>query len=432
MTSSGQIFNKKLPLVVITWVRQNLAFLLILFTLVLFTSKSLYNIPVAIMAILGLRLTIISRGQIFLDPVVRGFTWLFLLLWLPLLISLPDAANFQHSAQTVFPYLRFLFMGIYILHEKNNLALLPKVRLAVFSVVVFWAVDGCIQYLIGFNLTGFPYEAGHITGMFYPRNTIAHMLAALSPLFFDSIRIYSKRYKWSWLLILPVVAVILLSGRRAAWIMLAMSLAGYLYYLYQFTAPGKVIKKNVLIVFSTCLITGLIVVFTNVSLQERIVTTAGLFSLDYESADIATARRLPIWETAIVVFQENWINGVGPRGFRHVYQHYSDADNFWHASPPTHPHQLLLEVAAETGMVGLFGLLLFAWLFCHLFLVRAILPVLFPWILSVLIIMFPFSSNLAFYSSYWASIIWWFLCISMLALIQARTARPQLADYTGT
>jgi len=418
MTSSDQTINNRMPISVLTWVRDNLAFLLILFTLILFTSKSLYNIPVGIMAILGLWQSITSRGRIFLDPVIRGYTGLFLALWLPLLVSLPDAANFQHSAQTVFPYLRFLFMGIYILHGINNTGLLSKIRLAVFCIVVFWAIDGCIQYIVGFNLAGFPYEAGHITGMFYPRNTIAHLLAALSPLFFESIRIYSKRYKWSWLLILPVIAVILLSGRRAAWIMLAMSLTGYTYYLFKFTSPTRVLKKKLQVVFSACLITGLVVILSNTPLQDRILTTAGLFSLDYESADIATARRLPIWETAIVVFRENWINGVGPRGFRHVYQRYSDEGNFWHASPPTHPHQLLLEVAAETGLIGLAGLLLFTWLFCRLIFVRAQLPMLFPWILSVLIIMFPFSSNLAFYSSYWASIIWWFLSLTLLALKQ--------------
>jgi O-antigen ligase len=428
MTSSYQTINNRTPLSVLTWARDNLAFLLILFTLVLFTSKSLYNIPVGIMAVLGLWQSIASRGKIFLDPVVRGYTCLFLALWLPLLISLPDAANFQHSAQTVFPYLRFLFMGIYILYEKNSHGMLPKVRLAIFCVVVFWAIDGCIQYLIGFNLAGFPYEAGHITGMFYPRNTIAHILAALSPLFFESIRIYSKRYKWSWLLILPVIAVILLSGRRAAWIMLAMSLAGYSYYLFKYTSPGRAIKKKLLVVFSAGLITGLIVILSNTPLQDRILTTAGLFSLDYEAADIAMARRLPIWETAIVVFRENWINGVGPRGFRHVYQQYSDVDNFWYASPPTHPHQLLLEVAAETGLAGLTGLLLFAWLFIRLLFVRTQLPMLFPWILSVLIIIFPFSSNLAFYSSYWASIIWWFLSLTILALKQGLRVTTQPAE----
>jgi len=428
MTSSDQPINNSTHLSVLTWARDNLAFLLILFTLFLFTSKSLYNIPVGIMAILGLWQSIASRGRIFLDPVVRGYTCLFLVLWLPLLVSLPDAANFQHSAQTTFPYLRFLFMGVYLLHEKNITGLLSKIRLAVFCVVVFWAIDGCIQYMVGYNLAGFPYEAGHITGMFYPRNTIAHMLAALSPLFFDSIRLYSKRYKWSWLLILPVIAVILLSGRRAAWIMLAMSLVGYTYYLFKFTSPTRAIKQRLLAVFSAGLVTALVVILSNTSLQDRILTTAGLFSLDYESADIATARRLPIWETAIVVFRENWINGVGPRGFRHVYQRYSDESNFWHASPPTHPHQLLLEVAAETGLIGLAGLLLFAWLFCRLSFVRAQLPMLFPWMLSVLIIMFPFSSNLAFYSSYWASIIWWFLSLTLLGLKQTRIVSRQESE----
>jgi len=397
--------------------KSNLAFILLLLTLVLMVSKSLYNVPVSIMAIIGLTRMIRSPRLVFADPLIRVYSVLFLCLWLPLLISLPDAVNVGHSARTVIPYLRFLFMGIYVLLEKDNILVYSRLTAAVFCVAVFWGVDATIQYIFGTNLFGYPYQPGHITGMFYPDNTIAHVLAALSPLYFESVRIYSKKYRWVWLAILPLLVVILLSGRRAAWIMLAISVAGYLFYLFRHTGIGHSARRNLLLIILAGLATTLVVILTSTPLQDRMAVTAGLFSLDYELTDLATARRLPIWETAVEIFRHNWINGVGPRGFRYVYQQYSSNNNFWHETGTTHPHQLLLEVLVETGVIGFVGLALFAWIFCSFFMVKArASSTVFPWILSIFLVMFPFSTNMAFYGSYWASVIWWFLVVAFVSM----------------
>ena len=82
----------------------------------------------------------------------------------------------------------------------------------------------------------------------------------------------------------------------------------------------------------------------------------------------------------------------------------------------------------ETGVLGLVGLLVFAWIFCSYFLAAAHLPRVYPAIISVLVITFPLSSSLAFYGSYWSTVIWWFLLYSFLALPPA--ARPHVTTTT--
>ena len=397
------------------WLQDNLAFILLLSTLILFSSKSLYNIPVGIMAILGLWRCARAPRVVFADPAIRFYSTLFMALWIPQLLSLTDAVNFDHSTGTVFPYLRFLFMGIYILTDSRLDVLLSRIRHTSFWVAVFWGIDAMIQYIAGANLFGYPYEPGHITGMFYPDNTITHVLAALSPLYFDMIRTYSRKHMAAWLLILPLFAVVVLGERRAAWIMLAISVCGYLYYLLRYTDFWKTSRNPILVTAFSCLALLAFLIWSNQTLQDRIVTTAGLFSLDYELTDQATARRLPIWETSVEIIRHHWINGIGPRGFRHAYEQYSTPDNYFHEIGTTHPHQLLLEVVAETGLIGLAGLFVFIYVFCRRLLTPDRLPRIFPVLLSVLIIMFPFSSNLAFYGSYWSSVIWWFLLYTVLA-----------------
>lgn len=411
------------------WIKSNLAFVLIILALVLFTSKSLYNIPVSIMAAIGLWGTIKSPHSVIMNPQVRIFFMLFLCLWVPLLISLPDAVNISHSSKTVFAYLRFLFMGIYLLQERNALFQSSKLTTSIFFVALFWVTDALIQYTAGVDLFGYPYEPGHITGMFYPRNTIAHILAALSPLYFEQIRIYSKKFDWSWILILPLLAVILLSGRRAAWVMLAISIFGYCIYLNKINRAKKGLIKKFAIITGACAVTLVLVVSTNKPLQDRIITTVGLFSLDYELIDIATARRLPIWETALAVFQENRFNGIGPRGFRHVYQQYSDKSNYWHETGVTHPHQMILEILAETGLVGLAGLLVFICLFSHYFINRHQFLILFPWCLCVFIVMFPLNTNMAFYGSFWSSVTWWFLILLVLNRDPAASSKKNATGH---
>ena len=154
-------------------IKQNWSIILILLAIIGFVSKSLYNYPLAIMAIIGFYRFALSPKLIWEDEVLKTFIILFLCLWIPLLVSLFDAVNPLRSSQTVFSYIRFLFAGLFIIQElsKDNKYFNVFVN-CIFFIVFFWCIDASIQFFVGFNLLGFPYTTGEITGMFYPRNTI--------------------------------------------------------------------------------------------------------------------------------------------------------------------------------------------------------------------------------------------------------------------
>ncbi|GJM04971.1 MAG: hypothetical protein DHS20C09_09620 [marine bacterium B5-7] len=140
--------------------------------------------------------------------------------------------------------------------------------------------------------------------------------------------------------------------------------------------------------------------------NDRFNVTLGLFSNDYKTIDNATASRLPLWETALTIFKQNPINGIGPRGYRHVYTEYSEPDDYWHKLTQTHPHLLLLEIMAETGVLGLIGYLL---IFYPLIILAKQSPLkkeLLPFFIPVLVALFPFNAHMAFYGSIWSSVIW--------------------------
>ncbi len=415
------------------WLKSNFAVLLILLALVLFISKSLYNIPVGIMAVTGLFRFIKSPKQSWQNPAVRIYVTLFLCLWVPMLISLVDAVNPGHSNQTGFAYLRFLFAGIFVIEAIGERKILDKLDISIFCLMVFWCLDAVIQYLFKVDLFGHPYTPGYITGIFYPEITIGHVTAALSPLYFESIRVYNNKYRWTWVLLIPLFAVVLLSGRRAAWIMLLVSATGYLFYFLKLNCYDKRLLKKICLTGSVIVISMGLVFASNQPLQKRLQVTTKIFSGDSELADIATGRRISLWQTSIIIFRDNWINGVGPRGFRYVYKQYSNKDNYWHESGQTHPHQLILEVLAETGTTGFTGLLLFTILFYRYIKKQRIGMPLFPWLLAILTVIFPLNTHMAFYGSYWSSLFWWLMAITFAgANIQLMERKRLKLDAQGS
>ena len=393
-----------------TWLKEYWPCLLILLTIIGFVSKALYNYPMGVMAVIGLYRAILSYRDIWNDPVQKSFIIIFLCAWLPQAISFPDAVNPSHSAHTILPYLRFLFAGFFVIQElskdKNRLKF---VIYSVFFIVTFWCVDASIQFFFGQNLLGYPYDSQHITGMFYPRNTISHICSILSVFCFLVIYQNLNKYKWLWLTLLPLFFVILISGRRAAWVMLALSSFGFIIYLYLCAENKKTILKITgLITLVISIVLGSTIIFHKPA-NERFNATLGLFSNDYELINEATAKRLPIWETAYSVFKDNPVNGIGPRGFRYIYEDYAPPDTFWVSQ--THPHLLILEIITETGSIGFFAYLTLLLLLVKFALNRKKLKYEFPFLLSVFVALFPLNAHMAFYGSIWSSMIWWLMAI---------------------
>ena len=163
------------------------------------------------------------------------------------------------------------------------------------------------------------------------------------------------------------------------------------------------------------------------SLNARVGQTAGLFSGNYAQANAATSQRLPIWKVAVRVVEDHWINGIGPRGFRYIYPQYGEKDDpFLADNPnvgPNHPHQLLLEIATETGLIGVIGYLaaLIYWVRLMLGTARKKKGVALSVMGGVLIAIMPINAHMAFYASFWSCITWWLMMLG-LALWQTAPA----------
>ena len=391
----------------------------------LFCTKTLFNIPFFLVAFLGLYCLIKSPLSLFENTALRALLICFLCLWLPQLASLPDAVNPSRAMKTTFSYVHFFFAGIFIILALQERGALQKINLFIFSVLAFWAIDALLQFFVGINLFGYPYEQkGQLSGMFYPKIRLGHVVAALLPVSLEFVRQHGHHYRWSWLLLAVSFTVLLLSGKRAAWIMAGIGCVAYFIYfcLYCRTIRLKALLVPSLIV--VCFLSA--VVWQHEPINDRINKSLNLFSGDYELINNATARRLPLWKTAADIFKDNPVNGVGPRGYRFVFADYADKEGYWMQygrQGSTHPHQALLEIAAETGGAGLLGFILF-WAYLIFFVAKQLRykHSFVPWAICAGLAWLPLNAHMAFYGSYWSSVGWWILCVALAQLFQEEQA----------
>lgn len=396
-------------------VTDNAPWLLIATAALLLTTTTLSLVPIGIMAALGLWQVAKGPRAICREPACRGLALLFLCLWLPQLVSLIDAVNFPRSAKTALSYPAYLFCGIFIVRALAQPGQFARLSLALLCLVAFWCVDAFAQYATGANLFGYPYQEGGLTGMFHPKIRLGLVVAVLAPIVLEALRRLNKDSPFSWLIMVPLIAVVFLSGRRSAWVILALSLLAYLspVFLTLSTRAKCALLAAVCAASTLAIYTGLKDPGLN---QRMMVLLTGALSSRHQ-AEMATSGRASLWDTAYNMFAENRINGVGPRGFRYVYEEHADeGDVFTQEGRFGHfPHLVFLEIAVETGLIGIAGFVLFyLTLLRHWWRDRRDLNAV-AWRAALLAAAFPFNAHLAFYGSYWGGFLWLLIACAVAA-----------------
>ncbi len=401
-----------------SWITINYHWILIVSCIPLFSTKALFNLPLVIMAIMGARSLVRNPGVVCTDRNIRIMVVLFLCLWVPLLLSLLDAVNFGRSSATVARYMALFFVGIFIVQACRSELVRRRIYYSIVILVSLMLVDGLLQYIVGFNLLGNPMSAGRVTSIFYPKLHLGLLLAVLSPVIFNFTFEYFKKNKLILLLPVLLMVILALAGNRVSWMMFSLATLVFVVYIYR--NSNTHFKWSYMFGFTIFLAFVLMFAYQSPFVKVRVDETVKILSTDFDTVNRATSYRLSIWLVGKEVYKENWINGIGPRGFRYVYEKYADKDNFF-LNPKlkdkgmTHPHLMVLEVAAETGTIGLIGYLLF-----FVFLIRfyrrsekSARTLMFPLMLATIVAVFPLNAHMAWYGSYWGAVSWWLLTLAL-------------------
>jgi O-antigen ligase len=333
----------------------------------------------------------------------------FLVYWLPELFSAFDAIDAKKAWREVLldlRYLPFLWLTMQaVAHESGRKIVFSGIAI----VTLFWTLDGLIQVFTGWSIGG-AMTQDRLSGIFGSDNLkLGLVIAVLSPFALHWAHQQWQRLGW-YIAAFTMGVVILWAGARAAWLMYAMVL---------FISGWRLLNKKQWTLFIALLLSLLALSYVaSPQLRARFDRTEQVMQGNTQTTDHALSGRISIWRAALGMVQDHPVNGVGIRNFRMAYPNYAAADDPFMTDGQQgafHAHHWVLEVLSETGFVGLICWLagLYAmWRAWRWSPARA-REFAFTPMISILVMLFPLNTHLAFYSTFWGGC--WLLLLAIYA-----------------
>ena len=336
---------------------------------------------------------------------------LFLCFWIPILLSSFDSMDPQKSWVQSMASLRFLAAALAMSLLLSASSARERVLRWTAYLLLFWAADAFIQLFFGRDLFGITMHPDRLNALFVKKyQFFGPTLAMLSPLVLEHARRQWRPWAWAVSFAL-ILGAVMIAGMRAGWLTMALVLATYMVLMLK--RENRELRRTIFTIPVLAVIVLAISYFASPLFQERLDVTRAFTSGSDHSVDVSSMERIPIFKTALTMYQEHPVNGVGVRAFPKAYMVYAEPGDTHirksgGKSGATHAHNVVLEIMSDTGTIGLPGLLAaigFLWL--HY---RRITPVerqdAFPFALAVFLILFPLNSHFAIYGTYTSSLIW--------------------------
>ncbi len=336
---------------------------------------------------------------------------IFLCFWIPMVVSSIDSYLPQKSWVSSLAALRFLaaVLSMAVLLRADS-ARWRVIRWTSF-LLVFWAVDGFVQLIFGNDLFGIAMNPDRLNALFVQKYQFyGPTLAMLSPLLLEHARRHWPAWGWVTAFTLMLGAV-LIAGMRAGWLIMGLVLAVYLWLMFR--RENRELRKASLsipvLVVTAIIASYLVSPLFQARLDQSLTITQGTQA----AVSAASNLRMPIFNTSLIMYKEHPVNGVGVRAFPVAYMEYAADDdvhiqNSGGKSGATHAHNLVLEVMADTGSIGLLGMIAGFVLVLRFW--RQMTPTrrneAFPFALALALVLFPLNSHFALYGTYMSSLIW--------------------------
>jgi O-antigen ligase len=376
------------------------------------------ELPLWIGAVAGMVFVWRDRKTLSQNAGVKLAVVLFACYWLPALISAPGSVAPDKTWSTVAVLLRFLPFALFACIGLRRADIWPRIVAACAAITVLWLLDAWVQIFTGYSLAGVMSDE-RLSGIFGAGNLkLGPVLAVMSPFVFVAAR---ERFGWRGLALAFVFQLmpILLAGSRSGW--LTFGLVALAFAWRETKSIGRFLAFAA---SAVCIVAIAVAAAWHASSAFDARMQRSLLALQgsEHAVDEASAGRLRIWSTAARMFEAHPLSGVGVRGFRYAYPSFAEpGDAFVDTvsdEGASHAHQIVLEIASETGVPGLIlwiagaALALRAWIRASTRArTRAFAPA-----LALAVMCFPLNTHLAFYSAWWGMLFWWLLSLYCAAL----------------
>ena len=374
----------------------------------------LSEIPLSAFAISLAFIARSAEGRVKIRSAARFVLPLFLCFWIPVLLSSFDSMYAAKSWSSSLAALRYLAAALAMAVLLNPPSARERVLRWTAWLLLFWAFDAFVQLFMGRDLLGIAMHPDRLNAMFIKKyQFFGPTLAMLSPLVLEHARRQWRPLAWAVSFAL-IMGAVMIAGMRAGWLTMALVLATYM--LLMMKRENRELRKTVLTIPVLAVFVLAFSYFASPLFQERVDITHAFTSGDNPALDASSMERVPIFQTALKMYTEHPVNGVGVRAFPKAYMVYAQPDDIHirksgGVSGATHAHNIILEVMADTGTIGLAGLVLaLFFLWSHR---SQVSPAerrdAFPFALAVFLILFPLNSHFAIYGTYTSSLLWFLI-----------------------
>ncbi len=314
-------------------------------------------------------LAIIINKKIFKKYFINRYSLIFLIFYFILILSSFLSDSVLLSLESSLFYFRFLFFSLgisYILiNYKNSLKYFCIIFLSVYLFIIF---DGFFQYYYGYDLFGFEKPlVDRLSGPFDDELILGGVLSRFFPFAIFCLFYLDTKYKFNFILAftiltITVLSIVLHSGERTAFFLLIISIIIMLFTLKKI----KFLHLSIILI-SVLIFIGSLLTF-NTNIKNRIIDKTYnqiyMFDQTLNAGKICAndpsecKRSLTMFSinhhghylTGLKMFYENPVFGHGTKIFRlkcnyEVFQTYAGCS--------THPHNMYIQLAAETGIAGL-------------------------------------------------------------------------------
>ena len=269
-----------------------------------------------------------------------------------------------HSLGSSLFYFRFIFFSLscwYVIENNNKFRqyFFYSISLSIVCLII----DGFIQYSVGVNILGYHYTGDRLSSFFGDELKLGSYLSRMVPIFLAFITfnfVNNKKVIFFGLIIFIFSdLLIVFSGERTS----------LFYLIFSSLVIILLIKKWKFYRILALVISSILILFvftTNSKVSNRIITQTinqtNINASEINEINLFSIQHQVLYISAFRMFKDNFINGIGPKNFRiechkKQYQVLTDLDGSINGCQ-THPHNIYIQLLAETGIFG------FIFIFC--------------------------------------------------------------------
>ena len=305
---------------------------------------------------------------------LNKYSFFFLLFWFYVSLRSFWADDLYFSLKASLPYIRFFIFSLMILYffEEYKEKFIFLLLFSIFLPIIFVFFDTAYQYFFGQDIFGYPKLDHRLSGPFGEELIVGSYLARLSPLLIICYYIVYKKLHLKVIYLFSIISpLIFLTGERTSFFLFNF----FLFFLLIF-AFKKNKLKNFFLVFSTIILSISLFLMFSDKLKDRMIyipacemrihflmndTCKKNLKNDIEIQKktsghfIFSEAHEGHYKTGLNMFLDNKFFGVGVKMFRIKC---SDIKYYSKHGCTTHPHNLLIQILSETGLVGLLFLII--------------------------------------------------------------------------